>query len=285
MSDLGRRLALGRAVGAAYARAADARIVMIGGSVSRGHADRWSDIEIGVFWPEIPPERVRASVADNANLRNWRAFGGTTPIGAVEEDADADGIKIDFVHMDTVAVERVLHDVVHRADTALDKQALVAAVRHGLPVHGEALLRSWRDLTEPYPPALRLAMVTSHLVFGPHAWLEMLADRRDLLPLHELLCRIEGAILGILLGVNGIYAQSVTPKWIRRSIERFDIAPDNLANRFEHLLIGDANAAVHHAGQLIDETLALVERHVPDVDTTRVRSRIAQTPRTPHEGS
>lgn len=239
-------------------------------------------MEIGVFWCEIPPEPVRAALADNANLRNWRAFDGTSPVSGIEEDAD--GIEIDLVHMGTAAVERVLHDVVDRADASLDKQALVATIRDGIPLHGEALLKNWRELTEPCPQAVRLAMVTDHLVFRPHTWLEMLADRRDLLPLHELLCRIEDAILGILRGVNGTYPESITPKWIRRQSGRLSNAPDDLANRFERMLTGDPDAAVQDARRLIDETLTLVERHLPEIDTTRVRSRIAQTPRTPHEG-
>jgi len=51
------------------------------------------------------------------------------------------------------------------------------------------------------------------------------------------------------------------------------------------MLTGDPDAAVQDARRLIDETLTLVERHLPKIDTTRVRSRIAQTPRTPHEGT
>lgn len=284
MRDLERRLALGRTVGGAYARVTGAEVVMIGGSVSRGHADRWSDVEIGVFWSGIPPERVRASLAKNAGLRNWRSFDGMTSVGGIEEEADAEGIKVDLVHMDTLAAEHVLHEVVDRADAALDKQSLVAAIRDGVPVHGEAMLRRWRDRTAPYPQALRLTMVKDHLVFGPQTWLEMLADRRDLLPLHELLSRIETAILGILLGVNGIYAPSVAPKWTRHLIERFEIAPDDLLGRFERMLTSDATTAIRLADRLIDETLTLVERRVPEIDTTRVRSRIAQTPRSPHEG-
>ena len=284
MSDLERRLALGRAIGGACARIAGAQAVIIGGSVSRGHADRWSDVEIGVFWSGIPPEPVRASLAGNAGLQNWRSFDGMTSVGGIEEDADAEGIKIDLVHMDTLAMEHLLHDVVDRADASLAKQSVVAAIQDGVPIHGEALLKRWRDLADPYPPALRRAMVNDHLMFGPHAWLVMLADRRDLLPLHELLCRIGTAILGILLGVNGIYAPSVTPKWTRQLIERLEIAPDDLAKRFKRMLTADARVAVHLADRLIDETLVLVDRHLPEIDTTRVRSRILQTPRTSHEG-
>ncbi len=285
MSDLERRHALGRTVGAVYARAMGTEAVMIGGSVSRGYADRWSDVEIVVFWNELPSEPVRAAIAANATLRNWRAFEGTTSVGGIEESADREGIRTDLIHMETRSVERLVHDVVDRADAALDKQAVVATIRDGVAVHGEPQVETWRDTTDPYPQALRLAMVKDHLVFGPHAWLVMLAERRDLLPLHVLLCRIETAILGILLGVNGMYAPSVTPKWTRHLIDRLALAPHDFASRFDRILTGEAEAAVQDAGRLIDETLTLVEHHVPELDTMRVRSRIAESPRTSHEGS
>lgn len=287
MSEGERRRALGQRIGSAYASTAGVNAVIIGGSVSRGHADRWSDVEIGVFWSEIPPASIRASLAESALLRNWHAFDGATSIGAVEEDADAhaDSIKVDLVHMDTITVERALHDVMKRADPSLDKQVLIAALRDGIPIHGKGLLKRWQALTDSYPEDLRLAMVSSNLVFGPHPWLEMLADRQDLLALHEVLCHIERAILGILLGVNAIYAPSASPKWTRKLIERLDIAPHDLARRLDRILTTDAGAAVQDAGHVIDETLTLVERHLPDVDTQRVRTRIAQTPRPLHEGS
>ena len=43
------RLTLGRRVATCYAVNPKVAAVIVGGSVSRGHADHYSDIEIGVF--------------------------------------------------------------------------------------------------------------------------------------------------------------------------------------------------------------------------------------------
>lgn len=85
--------------------------------------------------------------------------------------------------------------------------------------------------------------------------------------------------------MNGIYAPSVSPKWTRRLIAQMDIAPADLADRFDALLVTGARDSVRDAGRLIDETLTLVERHVPTIDTRPVRSRVVETPRTRHKGS
>ena len=285
MVEVERRLALGHTIGSSFASAPGVESVFISGSVSRGYADRWSDVEIGILWREIPSEAIRALLSGKSHLQNWRAFEGTSSIGAVEEEAAISGVKIDLLHLDIATVERVLSDVIDRGDASLDKQVLISALQDGVPVHGEVLLTRWRARAYPYPKHLRVQMVRDHLVFGPHAWLEMLAERGDLLALHDLLCRIERAILGILQGVNGVYAPSVSPKWTRHLIERLPIAPPDLARRFDLLLGADAHDAVRDAGRLIDETLTLAERHAPAVDTQPVRSRVAQAPRLLNEGS
>lgn len=33
--------------------------VFCAGSTGRGHADRWSDLEIGVFWAQLPSDERR----------------------------------------------------------------------------------------------------------------------------------------------------------------------------------------------------------------------------------
>ncbi len=59
------RWRLGRAREIAPVYLADPRVraVMVGGSVARGWADRYSDVEVGVFWEAFPsPEQFRAAM-------------------------------------------------------------------------------------------------------------------------------------------------------------------------------------------------------------------------------
>ena len=56
------RLALAQRIAAAYARQPHALVVMVAGSVGRGRADRYSDIEIDVYYarPTTEQERIAA---------------------------------------------------------------------------------------------------------------------------------------------------------------------------------------------------------------------------------
>jgi predicted nucleotidyltransferase len=62
-----------RRIAPAYAANPNVAAIVLGGSSARGHADRYSDIEIGIFWHQPPTEAERqAAVARRciSNLRN-----------------------------------------------------------------------------------------------------------------------------------------------------------------------------------------------------------------------
>ena len=49
-------LALAEQIVLAHSDHPSIKAVMVGGSVSRGYADRYSDLEVGVFWSDAPTE-------------------------------------------------------------------------------------------------------------------------------------------------------------------------------------------------------------------------------------
>jgi hypothetical protein len=59
-------LALAQHIAPAYFDNPKVRVVMVGGSVSRGCADQYSDLEIGVFWAEPPYDEERKLVIQRA---------------------------------------------------------------------------------------------------------------------------------------------------------------------------------------------------------------------------
>lgn len=273
--EVERRLSIAQRIGGTYAAAPDAMAILVGGSVARGYADRWSDLEIGVFWRIVPPEHSRADLAVLAGLSDWRSYPNPSPVGALEEDGIRDGIKVDLIHLDCASVENTITAVVGHGDPALEHQVLLGTLQDGLPLEGHSLLASWKARIATYPEKLRIATIQDNLIFGPHAWLEMLAERNDFLILHDLLCRIGRSIVNIMLGINGIYARSPALKWVQQTIAACTIAPANVAHRLDTLLRTDPRTAVATARLLIEETLTLIDQHIPGVDTTPVRQRIS----------
>jgi hypothetical protein len=269
------RLTLAREVAPAYGDLDEVAAVIVGGSVARGCADRYSDLELGVFWNHAPSDEGREQAAARAGALHRRNFPYEPATRTWDEEYEVTGLKIDVQHMTVESVEHVLTDVTERFDPAVPKQVLVGTLRHAIPLAGTELVERWRARTA-YPDGLALATVRAHLAFGPQSYLEMLAARDDWLRLDELFCRVARLLLGVLLGLNRIYPPASETKWFAWTIAQLPIAPPALAERLRQAFRSPPSLAVADLGRLVDETLALVEAHLPEVETTAVRQRIAQ---------
>jgi predicted nucleotidyltransferase len=271
-----KRMALAQRIAPAYAANPNVRAVLLAGSVARGVADQFSDIEIDVFWSQPPTEDELQAPIERA--------GATLLYREADANEWADGFFIEGIKVDTSqflvgTIERWLEDVVDRADTEVEKQLLIAAVQHALPLHGADLAARWRAKAAAYPDELSRAMVAQHLAFRPRALLEMFAARDDLLILYKGLVAVEELIMGVLLGLNRLYLAHPSHKWMDWQIAQMSVAPPDLARRLKQILRDEPRAAVRAIHVLIEEIFALVEQHLPGFDTSAARAEFGQ-PRT-----
>ena len=267
--EIARRVALAERVAPAYAANPKVAAVLLAGSVARGTADRFSDIEIDVFWHAPPTEHDRMEPI---------ARGGWALLYQhVDEYEWADGFYIGGVKVDTsqfliATLDRWLDDVVERADLEVEKQIRITAIQHGRPLYGAELIDRWRARVASYPDALARAMLAEHLAFRPRELLEMLAARDNTLLLHRDLVDAAQRIMDVLTALNRLYLPHPYHKWLDWEVEQMRIAPPDLAARLRRLLRAEPRAAVDQLHQLIEEIFALVEQHVLDFDTGPARA-------------
>ena len=270
------RLTLAQRIAQAYAQDPNVDAVAVLGSVSRGCADRFSDIELGVFWSEPPSEREREVVVDRVGGTDWRPSPYNEQIEGWEEEYHLDGVKIDPGHFVTQTMERLIADVVDRHDVSLSKQNCVSAIQRAIPLNGGAVIERWQSKVASYPEEVARAMVRQYLSFSPFWMLEMLAERDDFLLVRHNFCAIERQLLLVLMGLNRIYYPG--HKWIHHLIGELRVAPPDLSRRLKRVLRGDVTIAAKDLRGLIEETFALVDQHMPEVDTAEARTRAQQQP-------
>lgn len=176
-------------------------------------------------------------------------------------------LMVDVKHMTVADAEDVLSAVLTEYDTALNKQVFLSAIVHAIPLHGTELLREWRQLAQAYPEPLAIKIVQENLWFGP--WFPPAAyiARHDTLVMHQHLVWAQQALLRVLAALNRIYYPSREHKWQERLIAEFTIAPPNLVIRMNQVLTGALAESWAIQRSLIDDTIALVEHHLPAVDT------------------
>jgi hypothetical protein len=98
--------------------------------------------------------------------------------------------------------------------------------------------------------------------------------RRDNPPMfYSDIVRLQQAMFMILLALNGEYFP--TFKWIFRSLEAMPIKPQQVGQQFRQMYVRPYKEAITDMRQIVNETLDLVERHYPGVDTSNARRRLA----------
>lgn len=267
-TEVTKRRALAKLIAPAYAANPKVAGVLLAGSVARGLADQFSDIEIDIFWHAPPTDEDRSTPIERA--------GWPVAYRHVDENEWADGFLIEGVKVDTSqflvsTIDRWLDDVLVRADIEPEYQVRITAIQHGQPLYGAEMIEQWRAKTVVYPEALAHAMVAGYLTFKPRELLEMLAARDDVLLLHQDLVAAEQLIISVLMGVNRVYAPHPFHKWLDWEIGQLTFAPPDLNRRLRQILRAEPRAAADQLHQVIEETFTLVERHLPAFDASAAR--------------
>ena len=298
MSRAGLRLA--REIARMYSDDPRVAAVMVGGSVSRGCADEYSDVEGGVFWDTPPSDEDRRDAARRMGGEVWKfdPSGGdraSEHIGLSEATVGSDRYRgtamVSPVHMTVDTAEEWIGDLIDDLDTAPQKYELAAAIRYGVPLYGHDLVRRWKEKAASFPERLAVKLVQQNLWLGPWFNRAAYAARADHLVTAQQLVWMQQGIVNVLAALNREYLPSVEHKWVGWLLERLEIKPDDCAGRLrETFATRDLGQAVRDLVELGMEVIDLVEAHLPEVnemslfedhpwvDTTWARQRWAAYP-------
>ena len=94
-TDSEARLRIATRLAQTYAGLNDVTAIIVGGSVARGWADHWSDVEVAVYWTSLPSKDRLAMLAEHAGAMDIRVFIEDAE-ALVDEEWTVDGLKIDL---------------------------------------------------------------------------------------------------------------------------------------------------------------------------------------------
>ncbi len=273
------RLSIARSLAPAYARLPAVAAVVVTGSTSRGDADRFSDLEMAVYWHGSPSTRDRehAPRAASAYVHRLGSFDEADHawtddlfVGQSESGVPTSGLLVEVIHQTVEAVETILDDVLLRHDTDERKRLAVAALSACIALSGEKTVAPWQARTAGYPDELARAVVGRYGQLD-HFWRwEMYLARGPNLPaLYGAWSEVIARLLEVLYAADRRHAfgfKSLTAAVLPLS----DAPPDLLARLTRIFEIAPPEAAAVLA-QLVEETYDVVERTVPGVDVERLR--------------
>ena len=275
MNEASRYLqAIAKRMAAAYASHSSPRAILLTGSAAAGESDSYSDVDLVCYYDARPSEATRTAAREQVARR----FGACQPARRHSYGGDwyaVHGVQCEVGHLVIGNWERDLAKVLDAHDPDPLLQKAVSGLLRGVPLHGEALIRGWQARAAAYPERLARAMVERHLRFLP-VWRTpgYFAARDATLYFHQSLAEACLNVLGVLAGLNRQYYSTFQFKRMRTFIGTLHLAPPDLADRIERVIadaVARPDAAAQGVEALVTDTLALVEAHLPEVDTSSVR--------------
>jgi hypothetical protein len=258
-----------RAATAAYAEHPAVVAIAIGGSVAQGIADEVSDGDVLVYWERVDADWLVTPRAPGERFTWQEVVPGEVWLEQVNLPG---GPKIDIASCSLSWTREIVATALAGDDAeAVD---MLRGIAEAIPLHhAEAYEERIRSLVATYPDELAVATIQRYLRFSPLWVIEDMGLRRgDLFTFYEWLLKTVRELVGVLAGLNRVFVAPEKLKRVGAVATRFEIAPVELAERLEALFTMPREAVPAALGSLVEETLALVERHESAVDTTRARA-------------
>ncbi|TCC25529.1 nucleotidyltransferase domain-containing protein [Kribbella speibonae] len=255
-----------------YAAVDGVDAVMLGGSTARGDADRWSDIEVGVFWQRPPTEAERLAVAGAADVRLVNVDGPPWDDHLYLGEPRPDGLLVEVAHTLTQTVENSLDELLSGKPDGQVMQ-LAQGIIDGREVIGPRaeLVARWQGRVATYPRDLALAVVRYNGNIEKFWRWQMFFERDNPLLVAREFVRMTNQLLSVLYALNGRYSGHVLA-FKRLDALDLPLAPPSLPARLRAVFGRPAPEGAQTLHDLIEETFDLVERHLPEVDVAALRA-------------
>ncbi len=274
------RFVLAQQISPLYAANPYVAAILVAGSTARGHADRYSDIEIGVFWHQPPSDADRQMIANRVRGDLIRLYPynpaeelwcDAYTLGRAHPDLPNSGILVEVVQYTTEVLNRTFDTVLDHHVPDPGKQTLIAGIVDSVPLHNAELVQQWKARAANYPEGLAIAVINRYAQID-HFWRwEMwLARNSNLMMLYHSYAQVQQQLLHVLLGLNRVYYFGF--KWLDLIAERLRHKPDDLVQRLARVYQVQPAEGAQELSALVEESYDLIEQHCPQVDVARLRA-------------
>lgn len=263
--------ALAKGITAVYVAETQPVAAMLIGSAAEGVSDRYSDLDLGMYYDDLPTEQTIGAARAALGVANADLLAPRSESGLIETYL-LNGVDCQVIHANINAWQKDMDTVLVEHDAGSVIQKALEGVTHALPLHGEHLILSWQAQAKDYPPELGLEMLRRNIQIRPIWYVaDRLSGRDALMFLHQMRIDAIHNILAILAGLNCVYFSTFQFKRLHRFSSALQIAPRRLADRIDEALEADPAGAAGMIEELARETLDLVRVHAPEIDLSSIR--------------
>lgn len=252
------------------------KAIVIGGSVGRGYADEYSDLEILIFWDEYPDENTRKLIVKKLNAEYFYPYN----YEGREDNVIVNGFRIDLWHLTLEQEEQVIKSVTEDFEIDFGSSNAMDTIRTCIPLFGEEIIYSWKNRAKEYSKEIAIKNIKEslHSIDGTQA--ELYLKRQNSTLIYEHIANLQKNIFLIFLALNKQYFP--TFKWMYKSFEALKIKPKNIEQRFRAVFTYPPRKAYENTLGIMMETLDMINEVYPEIDTNVVLGKL-KSARIPHD--
>ncbi len=254
-----------------YSSHPEVKMIVLGGSPSRGLSDLYSDLDIVIYWDKMDMEFLEGMPLRSLNSnRTMLQKMGQADIYL--EEYYFKNLKVDFGHTSLRLWEEWTDRILkkHEPDQNLIKS--LGGFLDSIALHGQTLVDEWKKVISDYPDELAQNVIRRHLRFYmPGSLHNQGWKRNDILFYYDGICMMLKNLLAVLSGINKVYFSIAEPRWIQYELSRMPVKPVDCVEKINSIINAEGPQAAEILENLTEEILSLVEEHVPQIDLTRIR--------------
>lgn len=250
------------------------------GSAARGLQTAQSDVDVVVYWHDVPSESQRIQVIEVAkgivHEIGDSSDGETDPALQSQEEVfylygdRNSGVKVDVTHKTINSAESLIRSVVQLHDNKRIKLAILHSLKHSITLYGDEWMTARLEQMGQMPFNLAHKLIEENIRFES-LWIhDMFTERPDIVLYHHFrLHNIEKVLMSIS-AINRLYMQSGF-KHLDVFIAELHIKPDHLMQDIAQILDSDPATAKPIMARLRDAIYDLVEQEFPQIEIQSAR--------------
>lgn len=267
---------LARGMSATYIVQTHPRAVLLTGSAATGTSDAFSDLDLILYYEHPPAPEQLAAVRATLQMSDARVTLDPETGSGIEEYVHQ-GVECQVAHLAIATWERDMRAVLEECEPATLVEKAIIGLMDGIALHGSEVITGWQERAVVYPEELARATVEHYLRFFP-LWLvaERWRTRDATIFYYQMLVEVSLNLLGVLAGLDRRYYSSFQFKRLHHFARSLPLSPDRFADRLDDIFTRDPAAAGIAMERLVEETIMLIEAHMPEVDTTAARRNLGK---------
>lgn len=246
-------------------------MALLGGSPARGLADRYSDMDVVLYWDKLDAAWIKSRPLECYGCK-FRTLLDMPQHQAMLEIYTLDGLIVEMGHATTASLRAEIKEVAVDCKVVPPTISSIGGFLDAWPVHRAGRYREIRKAIPAYPRGLAVKVIEHNLGFF---WKGCLRNqglaRGELLFVYDGMSAMLKRLINILAAVNGLYFWAGEPRWIDHWQGRMEHCPKKLWLRIVRMYRGAPGKALEELAALVDEVLSLVVNHFPEVDMSPVK--------------